>query len=283
MLRFICFVIVGMTLLLTGCNKGSSYKDAIVEWAGREILFPDSMRLLGGGFITVPDAEYTIVAYYDSVGCTGCRMKLPFWENFMGRVDSVAGNNRVALLIIAASKDERRLLSLERKDSAGYDIVIDRSDSFNKLNNLPKDQYLQAFLLDKGKKVCVIGNPVIAPSLENVYFMQLAGSDSPVFDDDFGCLVYNHNFGEIDPSVKVGHTFRLRNDTPDTLRVGEVFTSCECTEAEVSSRRILPYSDYEMAVTFIDSVPGSFSRSVSLEFDNNREVRFEISGNLKEQ
>lgn len=283
MLRFICFVIVGMTLLLTGCKKGSSYKDAIVEWAGREILFPDSMRLIGGGFITAPNSEYTIVAYYDSVGCTGCRMNIPYWERLVKRIDSVAGDNRVSLLIIASTRDEKRLLSLERKDSVRYNIVIDESDSFNRLNKLPKDQYLQAFLLDRDKKVCVIGNPVIAPSLESVYFMQLADSDSPVFDEDFGYPVYRHDFGDVKPSQKVSHVFRLRNETPDTLLVGEVVASCECTDAEISSKTIFPDSDYELAVTFIDSVPGSFLRSVSLTFDNNRELRFEISGNVKEQ
>ena len=281
--RFRCLISLLICMLIVGCANNRGYQDTILEWSGKEILFPDSMRLVGGGFIKAPDSEYTIVAYYDSVGCTGCKMNIPFWERFVKRIDSVAGHDRVSLLIIAATKDEKRLLSLERKDTVRYDVIIDESDSFNRLNNLPKDLYLQAFLLDRDRRVCVIGNPVMAPSLEDVYLMQIAGMDTTDFDDDYSNDAYSHDFGDIAPSVKVSHVFRLRNESPDTLFVRDVTTSCECTEAEVSTKTVLPGADYNLEVTFMDSIAGDFFRRVSLMFENNEELMFEITGNVKDR
>ncbi|MDE6144237.1 MAG: hypothetical protein K2F94_09205 [Muribaculaceae bacterium] len=37
---------------------------SVIEWTGKEILFPDSMRLVDGGMIAKPDADFTIVSYY---------------------------------------------------------------------------------------------------------------------------------------------------------------------------------------------------------------------------
>jgi len=72
----LCLVLLFALMTSCGDSKRKAYEEAIVEWTGKEILFPDSMRLVGGGMIAKPEADFTIVSYYDSVGCAECKLRL---------------------------------------------------------------------------------------------------------------------------------------------------------------------------------------------------------------
>ena len=75
-------IIIAIAVMsVSSCKKSARdvYAEAVEEWIGKEILFPDSMMTVTGEMIAPPTADFTIVSYYDSTGCTGCRMKLPFW------------------------------------------------------------------------------------------------------------------------------------------------------------------------------------------------------------
>ena len=37
---------------------------------------------------SLADADYKVVTYIDSVGCTSCKLQLPRWKQFMQEVDS---------------------------------------------------------------------------------------------------------------------------------------------------------------------------------------------------
>ena len=37
---------------------------------------------------SLADADYKVVTYIDSVGCTSCKLQLPRWKLFMQEVDS---------------------------------------------------------------------------------------------------------------------------------------------------------------------------------------------------
>ena len=54
------------------CSTGrTDYESAVLEWTRTEIAIPDSLPLVGGGWYVNEPADFTIVAYYDSDGCTG--------------------------------------------------------------------------------------------------------------------------------------------------------------------------------------------------------------------
>ena len=165
-------IIVLAVLSVSSCKKSARdvYAEAVEEWIGKEILFPDSMMTVTGEMIAPPTADFTIVSYYDSTGCTGCRTKLPFWNEFMNKVDSAKGSNSVELVMVAATDRVNELKHLVKLNSFSGNMVYDPDDSFNKLNGFPGDAALQTFLLDRDRRVIAMGNPIVNGRLEGCIF-----------------------------------------------------------------------------------------------------------------
>ncbi len=278
-------IIIALAVLpISSCKKSARdiYAKAVEEWIGKEILFPDSMMTVSGEMIAPPTADFTIVSYYDSTGCTGCRMKLPFWNEFMNKVDSAKENKSVAVIMIAAADKQTELKHLVRFNHFPGNMISDPEDEINRLNQFPNSTALQTFLIDQDHKVIALGNPVTSTNLSKMYISLIEGDDSQQLSYDEE--IHEFNFGRITPGEKVVHTFQLHNSSADTLKVREVITSCECTEALVSSKVIPPDSDYELKALFRDTVQGEFFRTILILFENNKpDIQFELSGVINNQ
>ncbi|MDE6143552.1 MAG: DUF1573 domain-containing protein [Muribaculaceae bacterium] len=262
-----------------GDSKRKAYEKAVIEWTGKEILFPDSMRLVDGGMIAKPDADFTIVSYYDSVGCSECKLRLTLWNHFMDKVDSYAPEE-VCLIIISSPEKKKDLPGIIRQYGFRHTFIIDEGNHFADMNRLPDQPFFRTFLLDSEGKVIIIGNPLDTPALGKMYFKKL-GIDEMVLEEVTPTATFD--FGKITPGDTVRHRFSLYNNSPDTLRIKDIETSCECTTAKISSYMIPPDTEYCLDISFTDTVSGSFIRSISLSFENNLpESRFEISGEINQ-
>ncbi len=270
--------------IVPSCKKSERdvYAEAVEEWIGKEILFPDSMMTVTGEMIAPPTADFTIVSYYDSTGCTGCRMKLPFWNEFMNKVDSLKPSRNVALVMIAGSPDKKELSYLIKRDAFSYPVVMDADGKVNGLNRFPVDNQCNTFLIASGHKVLLIGNPVINRKISDEYLRIIGGGDTGELSEG-GLMTYEHDFGLITPGERVSHIFTLKNEIGDTLKVRKIISSCDCTVVTVSTITIPPKSDYTVTVTFNDTMPGDFYRTVNLFFENQNEIQFELSGEISAQ
>lgn len=73
--------------LLCSCKESEKEKIArlVKEWDGKEISFPPHSVFTIQGKDTIDfsfaDAEYKIVTYVDSVGCTSCKLQLLVGKN----------------------------------------------------------------------------------------------------------------------------------------------------------------------------------------------------------
>lgn len=268
---------------MTSCgdSKRKAYEEAVIEWTGKEILFPDSMRLVGGGMIVKPEADFTIVSYYDSVGCTGCLLKLQFWNEFMERVDSVRGDKTVNLVMIVSSNDEKELDYIRIRDNFRHIIVYDSKDIVNSLNNFSEDVALRTFLIDRKRRILTFGNPVTNKRSSRLY-LSIIGENEIDIDKNDEWLEYSHDFGNILSGEKVCHVFPMENKTSDTIRVKDIISSCECTEGIVSPMVVSPGGQYNVVVSFRDTIPGNFLRSVMVYFENQKSLplRFEVTGQI---
>ena len=280
-------IIIALAILpVSSCKKSARdvYAEAVEEWIGKEILFPDSMMTVTGEMIAPPTADFTIVSYYDSTGCTGCRMKLPFWNEFMNKVDSARGGNSVELVMVVATEKLKELKHLVKLNSFSWDMVYDPDGSFTRLNSFPGIAELQAFLLDHNHRVIAMGDPIVNGSIGRLYLSKI-GDDSMV-SQDFSQEeeVYEFDFGKVSSGEKVSHVFKLHNESADTLKIRDVITSCECTSGFISTRIIPPGSGYELTVEFQDTVPGEFFRTISILFENKKtDIQFELSGEINNQ
>ena len=275
-------IIIALAIVsVSSCKKSARdvYAEAVEEWIGKEILFPDSMMTVTGEMIAPPTADFTIVSYYDSTGCTGCRMKLPFWNEFMNKVDSAKGGNSVELVMVAATDNLKELKHLVKLNSFSGNMVSDQDDSFNRLNSFPEDAALQTFLLDRDRRVIAMGNPVVNGGIGKLYLSKLGDDDLDSQDISQEEEVYEFDFGKVSSGEKVTHVFKLHNESPDTLKVRDIITSCECTSGTISMKIIPPGSDYELTAEFQDTLPGEFFRTISILFENKKsDIQFELSG-----
>ena len=83
-------------LVVVSCEESEKERlnRLVKEWEGKEILFPTNSTFTIQGKDTVDfdfkDADYKIVTYIDSIGCTSCKLQLHNWKKLMERVESLS-------------------------------------------------------------------------------------------------------------------------------------------------------------------------------------------------
>ena len=159
--------------MLVSCEE--SREEAIFrlvnEWNGKEVKFPSRSVFTIQGKDTVDfefaSADYKVVVYIDSVGCTSCKLQLPRWKELMAEVDSLTGGS-IPFLFYFHPKDVKELRYLTRRDGFTYPVCFDGEDELNRLNRFPADMLFQTFLLDKDNKVVAMGSPVLNPNIKDL-------------------------------------------------------------------------------------------------------------------
>ena len=150
----------------------------VKEWQGKEVRFPENpvftRQLKDTVDYRIPEAEYKVLVYVDSIGCTSCKLQLPKWKEFIVYVDSVSGG-QVPFLFFFQSKDNKELRYILKRDNFRLPVCVDSQNEFGKLNRFPSEQMFQTFLLDKDNRVKVIGNPIHNLSVKELYLKEIAG------------------------------------------------------------------------------------------------------------
>lgn len=145
-----------LILLFYLCSCQESREEAMFrlvnEWNGKEVKFPSRSVFTIQGKDTVDfefdNADYKVVTYIDSVGCTSCKLQLHRWKGLIHEVDSMTGCN-VSFLFYFHPKDMKELRYLTRRDGFTHPVCFDREDELNRLNRYPSEMAFQTFLLDK--------------------------------------------------------------------------------------------------------------------------------------
>ena len=257
--------------LLTACKENNKEKFALLvqEWQGKEIVFPQNMAFTR--FVTepvdyrIPDAEYKVLVYVDSVGCTSCKLQLPKWKELIAHVDS-ATNGNVPFIFVFQSKDDRELRYILKRDNFDRPVCIDRNNRFDELNQFPQDITFQTFLLDKDNKVKVIGNPVHNLAVRDLYLKQITGIQ---YQEALPKTTLETEQAEYDlGTVKEGTTKKqavtVRNTGTSVFKLKGFTTSCDCTEATCDWKELQPGESGTVTVSYEAEQPGDFYRTVEI-------------------
>ena len=257
--------------LLTACKENNKEKFAqlVQEWQGKEIVFPQDMAFTR--FVTepvdyrIPDAEYKVLVYVDSVGCTSCKLQLPKWQELIAHVDS-ATNGNVPFIFVFQSKDDRELRYILKCDNFDRPVCIDRNNRFNSSNRFPQDITFQTFLLDKDNKVKVIGNPVHNLAVRDLYLKQITGMQ---YQEALSKTTLETDKAEYDlGTVKEGttkkQTVTVRNTGTSVFKLKGFTTSCDCTEATCDWKELQPGESGTVTVSYEAEQPGDFYRTVEI-------------------
>ena len=242
---------------LSGCSNSSQKNEIakVVEgWQGKFIKFPEKfIDFVSEDTLDISKADFTILTYIDSAGCTGCKMKLPLWREFLNSVNTISVADIQALMVVHTN-DTSKLRNLLERYPYDYDfaVYIDTDDNVNKHNLFPTGTIYQTFLLDRNKKVVAIGNPTLSPAIATVYKSIVSGKR--IFNTNVNSLVtLSENFLKL-KGIKTGETItqtvKLTNHGNDTIFIKDILTSCECTKANVSESFIIPYGEADVDITY---------------------------------
>ena len=257
--------------LLTACKENNKEKFALLvqEWQGKEIVFPQDMAFTR--FVTepvdyrIPDAEYKVLVYVDSVGCTSCKLQLPKWQELIAHVDS-ATNGNVPFIFVFQSKDDRELRYILKCDNFDRPVCIDRNNRFNSSNRFPQDITFQTFLLDKDNKVKVIGNPVHNLAVRDLYLKQITGMQyqealpKTTLETDKA----EYDLGTVKEGTTKKQTVTVRNTGTSVFKLKGFTTSCDCTEAPCDWKELQPGESGTVTVSYEAEQPGDFYRTVEI-------------------
>lgn len=257
--------------LLTACKENNKEKFALLvqEWQGKEIVFPQDMAFTR--FVTepvdyrIPDAEYKVLVYVDSVGCTSCKLQLPKWQKLIAHVDS-ATNGNIPFIFVFQSKDDRELRYILKCDNFDRPVCIDRNNRFNSSNRFPQDITFQTFLLDKDNKVKVIGNPVHNLAVRDLYLKQITGMQyqealpKTTLETDKA----EYDLGTVKEGTTKKQTVTVRNTGTSVFKLKGFTTSCDCTEATCDWKELQPGESGTVTVSYEAEQPGDFYRTVEI-------------------
>ncbi len=258
------------------------------EWNGKEIKFPSRSVFTIQGRDTVDfefrNADYKIVTYVDSAGCTSCKLQLHRWKELVAEVDSLTGGS-VPFLFYFHPKDMKELRYLTRRDDFIHPVCFDGQDELNHLNRFPSDMTFQTLLLDKSNKVVAIGNPVLNPKVKELYLKLIMGSVEGKPEQAFAKMSVAStvlDFGTFPKEEKQQRSFVLTNTGDKLLVVHDVVTSCGCTKVEYDKRPVRPGGTLELKVIYEAEKPGHFSKSLRV-YSNTEDspLRLSVRGTAK--
>ena len=266
-----CYCLLFVIIIFSTCKEYSQdhITQLVEEWQGKEVRFPENpvftRQLVDTVNFRIPEAEYKVLVYVDSIGCTSCKLQLPKWKEFIAYVDSVSGG-QVPFLFFFQSKDNKELRYILKRDNFRLPVCVDSQSEFGKLNRFPSEQMFQTFLLNKDNRVKVIGNPIHNLSVKELYLKEIAG----IKDTDTLALTQlvsdqeEYDMGIVAENETKKQKVLLKNTGDVPFVIKGITTSCDCTTAEYDWKEIAPDEQKEIVVSYKGEEPGDFWRTVTV-------------------
>lgn len=270
-------------------EKEKHIAQLVNEWQGKQIVFPEN--LIFTRYLTdttdyrIPQSEYKVLVYIDSIGCTSCKLQLHKWKELIEYTDSVT-QEKIPFLFFFHSKDYKEIRYLLKRDGFDRPVCIDMGDRLNKLNKFPADMTFQTFLLDKNNKVAALGNPVHNTAIKDLYLKQITGKDSPtknILKTTAEATQTEIDFGTFNKSEIKQATIEIKNTGDNPLVIVDVSTTCGCTAATYDKRPAKPGETLRVGIKMTPKDTGFFDEVVTIKYNsmNNLPVKVKIKGNAQ--
>lgn len=282
------FVVVLGTLLLLSCKDShrSTTYSLFHQWQGKEILFPSSPVFTIQGRDTVSfdiQAQYKVLTYVDSVGCTSCKLHLSEWSKFIHHVDSLCGDT-VQFLFFFSPKKRNEIYQTLLADRFKHPVCIDNQDSIHILNHFPSKTAFQTFLLDKDNKVVAIGNPVYNPKIKDLYLTILTGKHAAE-ESPYTTILFDKstfNMGTFSWKEEQTVDFLMSNTGKELLVINGVSTSCGCISVEYPREPVQPGKSLVLKVKYKADHPEHFNKTLTVYCNaQDSPIQLKISGDAQ--
>jgi len=250
-------------------EKEKHIAQLVNEWQGKQIVFPENSiftrYLTDTTDYQIPQSEYKVLIYVDSIGCTSCKLQLHKWKELIEYTDSVT-QNKVPFLFFFHPKDAKEIRYLLKRDGLDRPICIDLDDRLNKLNKFPADITFQTFLLDQNNKVAILGNPVHNTAVKELYLKQITGTQSNAVlpKTRIETEQSEYDLGTIKTGTAKKQTVTVRNSGTTVFKLKGFTTSCDCTEAACDWKELQPGESGTITVSYKAEKPGDFYQTVEI-------------------
>lgn len=284
------------TILFSACQQDKKQIEAekvVKVWMGKEVLLPENIpcSVLGKDtkfeqYDGLFDAEYKVLLYVDSTGCSSCRLKLFEWKLLIEEADSLFLGKLNFLLYLQPKVDNASDLEfLMRRVHFKFPVFIDTNNHLDSLNSFPKEPAFQCFLLDKNNKVLLIGNPVLNPKIWDLFKKQIseekkADSVPPKTAETDKS---DYDFGTIKKGIKNEVVFSIKNTSNQPMILYQVSTSCGCTKAEWEKQPVKSGKTAKIRVEVTPDEVGYLSKSLDVYSNMNPSMlTLRITGTVEE-
>jgi len=165
---------ISFLFFLCSCTNNRLVRD-VGKFMNQQITLPESMSVVWRGKDTIMTNYSTsfikLIIWYDSLRCISCEAnKINEWREIIAYTDSLDKWLSIIYLFTPRKNDIYKVKMALKSDKLDYPIFIDQHLIFVKQNpKLPKNRELHSFLLDKDNRVVLIGNPLHAPPVWNLY------------------------------------------------------------------------------------------------------------------
>ncbi len=279
-LKILPNLIIFLTILSLCHNMRKDDRNAVLNLTGNEIMLPDSLGFMIQDVPVEYDfsfADYKVVTYIDSKGCTTCSMKLTLWNDLINEFKTIEGIDVNFLMILNKDADED-LISALKLNFFRHPVMFDPQGTFKEKNSLPSSPAYHTMLLDSDNKVVAVGNPVLSPKIKDLY-RQILTENGTERSSEL-CQKPVVALGVVNAGDSVFRQFNLVNNGKDIWNVQGITTSCDCISATISSEMINPGDTAVLTMSFIaDSIPGYFSKYADIYFqEKEKSEHFLVHG-----
>ena len=274
-------VILFSLFTICSCTQPNT-KKLYSNWIGKEITIPaecDFINIITEG----SNSSIKIINYIDSIGCVRCKSQLPLWNNFIKDLEAINAKEIIVLQFLHPKtiNEANYLLSTTHYQ---YPLCIDTNDVFNKINHISADERFHCFLLDENNHVILIGNPVQNPKIRDLYIRTICERLGIKLDLNVVSKPQNQskNLGTFNWQTPQTTTFTIHNTGNESMLIDTLYTSCECTTAEIDKRSIEPTDSAIVSVKFNAEKPEMFIREVYIDVQGKEQIVLSIEGEAVE-
>lgn len=277
-------------LFIAGC-KDKKQKEIIrivSEWQGKEILFPENLIFTQYVKDTVdyriPESEYKILVFVDSLDCTSCKLQLEKWKTFISEINTIM-NGEVPFLFFFQSNNYEELYYLFKRERFDHPVCIDSMNEMDRLNNFSYNPTFQTFLLNRANEVILVGNPIYSARMKDLYLKYLSGDQEVSTPSERNTL--KTSVQVINPEIDLGEfpvqttrtvTFELKNTGQEPLVVIDISTTCGCAKATFNKQPVTPGNTQTIEVTMTPKEVGLFNETLTVICNTDKIIRLKIKG-----
>lgn len=272
----ILFIMIFVSCSCFGDNDGTASHDIVKAWIDKEISMPENTKYqIRGERITYDfdDAEFKIVTYIDSVGCSSCHMRLSEWNELINELKTEE-NVSVNFVMIFHEKDSLNVIRELKINGFSHPITFDYDNLFIKSNPLPRDVRCHTFLLDGNNKVLCVGNPVFNPKIKDLYAKIILDKTKikKIKDTYRVCINPSIPLGVINVSDTIILDVKLQNKDTLSLHLEEIIPSCDCCSISLDNIVLHPGECNTMRIVVKPRIPSSiFHQTINLYFEEREE------------